>query len=1202
MKTISEGYAKDLVNFAPTKRAEKMGFAESQLEGSVAAFNMLAKNGVAYIADEVGMGKTYVALAVMSLLRYQQPGARIVVIAPRENIQFKWIKELKNFVRDNWRHEDNRVKSLNGQPVRPTVACRSVDDIARVLQVDDGSDLFLRMTTFSIAVKTAERRKRYLDRMLPYVPWVDESLLKVRDPLLFRDNYGRVLNAIIPDIDLLVVDESHNLKKGFGEKYAANRNRVLGLAMGHPKGGSDECPWYGPRVKRLLMLSATPFEYDYGDLYHQLDLFGFGQEETTLTDGDGRSPLLARLLLDDDEETRRRVARKFLIRRVQYLKMGGKAHSKNMYRREWRRGGYDDFDHPIMLEDPKQRLVVGLIQKKVAEILGDRKFNNSFQIGMLSSFESFMETMSRSKRLAATLKEADENDGEDVVFDGNQDATHSEKQGVDSHSIGKVVRSYRDRFGHSLPHPKLDATAQHLKEAFATGDKALVFVRRIATVTELKGKLDTLYDQWMRRRMHQMLPALTQEIDGVFRRYEQDKRGGGGDTESPQAVDDDETAQDERAYELEDDEGGTESFFAWFFRGKGPRNILSGTAFQKNRLANVSSAYATFFEDNHVAWILGRPTNILDSLSELIPGNRVTLIDYLRQQAYAYFARRTSRKEGYPRLYVWEAYQFAGLTLIQQTGSPLAEQASVVLEERYSLGSGSSGESPRGFPHPEVLEAPTFFTELIKHEPLRERIWPDDDLPPEFRDAFRIREQRRELLSALARLGASFVDLYLLAIRGFNSFDLRADTTASYSAEALIKDYVDLLNAQMEHASKGQTFNSFYELSETAGAFDTLVSVNFPEIRDAPLADLAKLIGRTLQHQQPVGRMSGGVNKRLVKQFRMPGYPLVLATTDVLQEGEDLHTFCRRVIHYGITWTPSAMEQRTGRVDRIGSLVQRRLDGGDREPDPSELIQVHYPHLSDTVERLQVRRVLERLNKFIRLIHRTNSESGAQESRVDVAREILRVEEAIPRFDGLLESDFPVSAKWLAGDEARSHVQPTNLVELQEAFKRACARLAECLDLNVFDGQTRWKFRARAAIAERQIIPWQDRVHHSDYRQQPIEIQLRSQTVGDGILIRCISPVGPLDFSDDETVDLLYDLQRRLGMVRVCTHHNAKSKRYETSIESDRLFRVDATQDESLLDMVSRTLLAADTMEEELLGVDADSETWSDASEGGEDG
>ena len=52
---------------------------------------------------------------------------------------------------------------------------------------------------------------------------------------------------------------------------------------------------------------------------------------------------------------------------------------------------------------------------------------------------------------------------------------------------------------------------------------------------------------------------------------------------------------------------------------------------------------------------------------------------------------------------------------------------------------------------------------------------------------------------------------------------------------------------------------------------------------------------------------------------------LLMLCTDVLQEGEDLHTFCDRVIHYGVAWTASSMEQRIGRVDRIQSLTERRL-------------------------------------------------------------------------------------------------------------------------------------------------------------------------------------------------------------------------------------------------------------------------------------
>ena len=216
-----------------------------------------------------------------------------------------------------------------------------------------------------------------------------------------------------------------------------------------------------------------------------------------------------------------------------------------------------------------------------------------------------------------------------------------------------------------------------------------------------------------------------------------------------------------------------------------------------------------------------------------------------------------------------------------------------------------------------------------------------------FAERFRRRELRRELLSAMSRLGAAYIDLYLLAIKEIGSFHHERALAGDGASSSLAQRFVALLAEQRAHSG----FHAFAELSGAAEAFNNLIAVNFPNASNVELSKSAEIFGRGLQHQNPIGRMSGGVSSRTVKQFRMPGFPLVLISTDVLQEGEDLHTFCRNVIHYGITWTPSAMEQRTGRVDRIGSLLQRRLDGRDQAPEPEEKIQVYYPHLEDTVER-----------------------------------------------------------------------------------------------------------------------------------------------------------------------------------------------------------------------------------------------------------
>ena len=160
MTRVTREFVSELINFAPTAETRRQGFAESQLDGTVALFNMLERNRVAYLADEVGMGKTYVALAVMSLVRYFDPHARIIVIAPRENIQLKWVKELRNFVRQNWQVVGNRVKSLQGDPAWEPVVCGSLLNFTHEALLHSDRDFFLRMTSFSLALKDPDRRKK----------------------------------------------------------------------------------------------------------------------------------------------------------------------------------------------------------------------------------------------------------------------------------------------------------------------------------------------------------------------------------------------------------------------------------------------------------------------------------------------------------------------------------------------------------------------------------------------------------------------------------------------------------------------------------------------------------------------------------------------------------------------------------------------------------------------------------------------------------------------------------------------------------------------------------------------------------------------------------------------------------------------------------------------------------------------------------
>ena len=78
-----------------------------------------------------------------------------------------------------------------------------------------------------------------------------------------------------------------------------------------------------------------------------------------------------------------------------------------------------------------------------------------------------------------------------------------------------------------------------------------------------------------------------------------------------------------------------------------------------------------------------------------------------------------------------------------------------------------------------------------------------------------------------------------------------------------------------------------------------------------------------------VERYTGGerrsVRDRAATAFREVGPPWVLVTSNVGSEGIDLHTYTARIIHYDLEWNPAKMEQREGRGDRVGRLLQDKL-------------------------------------------------------------------------------------------------------------------------------------------------------------------------------------------------------------------------------------------------------------------------------------
>jgi superfamily II DNA or RNA helicase len=132
------------------------------------------------------------------------------------------------------------------------------------------------------------------------------------------------------------------------------------------------------------------------------------------------------------------------------------------------------------------------------------------------------------------------------------------------------------------------------------------------------------------------------------------------------------------------------------------------------------------------------------------------------------------------------------------------------------------------------------------------------------------------------------------------------------------------------------------------------------EVRSAVTADedgeLADEQGRQLL---PNVRLANGnvrpeTRRRLLLTFNTPLFPEVLIASSVLAEGVDLHLHCRYVIHHDLCWNPSTLEQRSGRVDRIGSKAEQ----------VQQSIHIYMPYVAETQDEKMFRVVRDRERWF----------------------------------------------------------------------------------------------------------------------------------------------------------------------------------------------------------------------------------------------
>lgn len=102
------------------------------------------------------------------------------------------------------------------------------------------------------------------------------------------------------------------------------------------------------------------------------------------------------------------------------------------------------------------------------------------------------------------------------------------------------------------------------------------------------------------------------------------------------------------------------------------------------------------------------------------------------------------------------------------------------------------------------------------------------------------------------------------------------------------------------------------------------------------------------------GTTRSDTRRRIMLTFNTPFYPEILVASSVMAEGVDLHLNCRYVLHHDLCWNPSTLEQRTGRVDRIGAKAEMA----------GQPIHIYIPFIAGTQDEKMYRVVMDRERWF----------------------------------------------------------------------------------------------------------------------------------------------------------------------------------------------------------------------------------------------
>ncbi|AKT41239.1 SNF2-related protein [Chondromyces crocatus] len=904
---------------------------ERQEQTVLRALELFDERPGVVLADEVGMGKTFEAIGVAAAMRHMNGDSRIVVLTPGPDLNTKWEKEFQKF------GEGRSPMYAFGDQI---AAVRTLNDFVTTLRQKHvviapitifntgkgGKEQAYLLSLYCFWKKlhwntTNAILRRYNGGKQPRVdvskshflefatleeiePHLDaafggrsEEEVIEGGPLVALDTlhqaegdevFGRhelvrralnlarfrLVRALMPDVDLLILDEAHKLK---------NAHTVRSAAV---------TATFRKKYRKALFLTATPFQLDITELRQVLALFSMaiGAPADLLFGADAffedirayqhaynafeafwraldpglvaefgelfeRDPTLTS---EVDEPSLRAVAgaaRELLRLKREKIEPGFRTWMIRSIQDDKRR--YRSHRRAPCLPEGESVLPFLIYERFIAELFRQkaRTHKAAVQINMVSSYGAARE-------------------GELLADSVRKDLPPS------AEDYRKLLRSVLDKLGaRPSDHPKLNFVMTDALEAAERGDKTLVFCTRVETLSDLASELKEAWMERLLERWRVAYPGATR--DDIFDTTTRDK-----DT-----------------------------------RGRHARI--------RTRFHDPQDALYLALRERYLQSLLTMGPWAEDHLDEIIE-----LANERRSQLRTTKTRASRLDYGHLKRCV--------------------EQAAATLWRTHCPTEGADYEHQL-----DVLTSPDFLTLGLDLEL--------DDLENDERgrecptweighDAARLVVQHRPhlwgyLSSALYGLNRKIrvgVVERLARLLTHREVPFLADLLGAARASGLevenlksreLLDFVDAFWRTPAGKPWVQRLRDFLHY------FQSRNESQQRDILEGPIAT-----GALVRHTR-----DGESRERLREAFNTPLYPMILVANEVMQEGLDLHRHCRRIVHHDLAWNPAQLEQRVGRVDRIGSLTTKLL-----ARDPSTKLDILYPLVHRTIDERLFRTVKSR--------------------------------------------------------------------------------------------------------------------------------------------------------------------------------------------------------------------------------------------------